>query len=341
MPIRADARHPDGHRVRRLPAGAVRGLAARAGAGRFPRAGRRPSDPVLLLSGEFDPVTPPRYGEAVARTLPNARHLVLRGQGHGVLGVGCTPRLLAEFLERADAGASRRALPRRARLRAAVRAARTAGIRERHAAACRDPRRGPAQGISHARRPRAAPSTASTFEAADGQITGLLGPERRRQDDDAAHALHADGARRGPRARRRCRPGGRPGARARRARRAARRARHLQAADRAREHRVLRRAARARRAHDRRSAPSGSARRSTCTTSSTAAPKGFRRAQRTKTAIARALVHDPRNVVLDEPTNGLDVMTTRALRDFLLGAARRGPLRAALEPHHAGGRAAL
>ena len=55
--------------------------------------------PVLLFSGEFDPVTPPRYGAEVARRLPDARHLVLRGQGHGVLGIGCTPRLLAQFLE--------------------------------------------------------------------------------------------------------------------------------------------------------------------------------------------------------------------------------------------------
>jgi len=45
--------------------------------------------------------------------------------------------------------------------------------------------------------------------------------------------------------------------------------------------------------------------------------EGFSQGQRTKTAIARALVHDPRNVILDEPTNGLDVMTTRALRAFL------------------------
>jgi sodium transport system ATP-binding protein len=45
--------------------------------------------------------------------------------------------------------------------------------------------------------------------------------------------------------------------------------------------------------------------------------EGFSQGQRTKTAIARALVHDPKNVVLDEPTNGLDVMTTRGLRDFL------------------------
>ena len=47
------------------------------------------------------------------------------------------------------------------------------------------------------------------------------------------------------------------------------------------------------------------------------ATEGFSQGQRTKTAIARALVHDPRNVILDEPTNGLDVMTTRGLRAFL------------------------
>ena len=45
--------------------------------------------------------------------------------------------------------------------------------------------------------------------------------------------------------------------------------------------------------------------------------EGFSQGQRTKTAIARAVVHDPRNVILDEPTNGLDVMTTRAMRGFL------------------------
>ena len=45
--------------------------------------------------------------------------------------------------------------------------------------------------------------------------------------------------------------------------------------------------------------------------------EGFSQGQRVKTAIARALVHDPRNVILDEPTNGLDVMATRAMRAFL------------------------
>ncbi|MDH5227753.1 MAG: alpha/beta hydrolase, partial [Gammaproteobacteria bacterium] len=61
--------------------------------------------PVLLLSGELDPVTPPRYGAEVQRALSQSRHFVLRGQGHTVMGVGCTPRLIAEFIERADARA--------------------------------------------------------------------------------------------------------------------------------------------------------------------------------------------------------------------------------------------
>lgn len=61
--------------------------------------------PVLLLSGEFDPVTPPRYGDDVAKALTNARHLTLRGQGHNVIGVGCAPKLVARFLDTLDAKA--------------------------------------------------------------------------------------------------------------------------------------------------------------------------------------------------------------------------------------------
>ncbi len=44
---------------------------------------------------------------------------------------------------------------------------------------------------------------------------------------------------------------------------------------------------------------------------------GFSQGERTKVALARALVHEPRNVILDEPTNGLDVMSTRAMRELI------------------------
>ncbi len=46
--------------------------------------------------------------------------------------------------------------------------------------------------------------------------------------------------------------------------------------------------------------------------------KGFSQGQRTKVSLARALVHDPQNVILDEPSNGLDVMATRSLRELIL-----------------------
>ena len=52
--------------------------------------------------------------------------------------------------------------------------------------------------------------------------------------------------------------------------------------------------------------------------------KGFSQGQRIKVALARALVHDPGNVVLDEPTNGLDVMAIRNLREMLLELKAQG-----------------
>ena len=45
--------------------------------------------------------------------------------------------------------------------------------------------------------------------------------------------------------------------------------------------------------------------------------EGFSQGERVKTALARALIHDPKNIILDEPTNGLDVMATRGLRRFM------------------------
>jgi sodium transport system ATP-binding protein len=52
--------------------------------------------------------------------------------------------------------------------------------------------------------------------------------------------------------------------------------------------------------------------------------KGFSQGQRIKVALARALVHDPGNIVLDEPTNGLDVMAIRNLREMLLALKQEG-----------------
>jgi sodium transport system ATP-binding protein len=45
--------------------------------------------------------------------------------------------------------------------------------------------------------------------------------------------------------------------------------------------------------------------------------EGFSQGQRVKVAIARAMVHEPQTVLMDEPSNGLDVMSTRALRDYI------------------------
>ncbi|MCW5845935.1 MAG: alpha/beta fold hydrolase [Anaerolineae bacterium] len=59
--------------------------------------------PALLLSGGADPVTPPAYAETVAATLPNSRHLVVPGYGHGVLAVGCMPRVVAQFIREGNA----------------------------------------------------------------------------------------------------------------------------------------------------------------------------------------------------------------------------------------------
>jgi pimeloyl-ACP methyl ester carboxylesterase len=73
--------------------------------------GTRPADfhhplktdkPVLLLAGQYDPVTPPRYADEVAKGLPHARVLNFRGQAHGVMTAGCGPQLIQDFIEQPD-----------------------------------------------------------------------------------------------------------------------------------------------------------------------------------------------------------------------------------------------
>ncbi len=58
--------------------------------------------PALLLSGEADPVTPPADAEHLAHGLAHVRHLVLAGEGHGQIGTGCVPALMAHFLDHPD-----------------------------------------------------------------------------------------------------------------------------------------------------------------------------------------------------------------------------------------------
>lgn len=59
--------------------------------------------PVLLLSGAYDPVTPPEWGERAAATLPNSRHLVFRATGHGVTATdGCALDTAGAFIEQPD-----------------------------------------------------------------------------------------------------------------------------------------------------------------------------------------------------------------------------------------------
>ena len=55
--------------------------------------------PVLLLSGDLDPVTPPSWADLARKTLSNARHVVVPGRGHNVTQVGCMPKLMASFVD--------------------------------------------------------------------------------------------------------------------------------------------------------------------------------------------------------------------------------------------------
>ncbi len=59
--------------------------------------------PTLLLSGNYDPVTPPIWGQHVASTLPNSRHIVVAGAHHGVTMQGCVSRLVQNFIEAGSA----------------------------------------------------------------------------------------------------------------------------------------------------------------------------------------------------------------------------------------------
>lgn len=61
--------------------------------------------PVLLLSGSADPITPPRYADQVAATLPNSLHIVAQDFGHGLINIQCIPDLMAQFFAEASTAA--------------------------------------------------------------------------------------------------------------------------------------------------------------------------------------------------------------------------------------------
>jgi pimeloyl-ACP methyl ester carboxylesterase len=66
----------------------------------------RSNAPVLIFSGNLDPVTPPKYAEEVAKHLPNSRHVIIPEAGHGVDGLtdsSCIDRIAIEFLDKGDA----------------------------------------------------------------------------------------------------------------------------------------------------------------------------------------------------------------------------------------------
>jgi len=58
--------------------------------------------PTLILSGQEDPITPPEYGSRAHDSLPDSLHLIGQGQGHGVVGRGCFPRLVTDFVDTAS-----------------------------------------------------------------------------------------------------------------------------------------------------------------------------------------------------------------------------------------------
>jgi pimeloyl-ACP methyl ester carboxylesterase len=65
----------------------------------------RSSAPVLIFSGNLDPVTPPKYAEEVARFLPNSRHVIIPEGGHGPFGLsdfGCVDRIAIDFMDQGD-----------------------------------------------------------------------------------------------------------------------------------------------------------------------------------------------------------------------------------------------
>ena len=119
--------------------------------------------PVLILSGQYDPVTPPAYGQEVLKSLSRARLLIAAGQGHAVTRRRLHPEADRRIHRSTGSRQARRALPERARDYAGVRGLqRCTAVIE-------------VQQLYKAFGDKIAVSDVS-FSARDGEITGLLGP---------------------------------------------------------------------------------------------------------------------------------------------------------------------
>ena len=264
--------------------------------------------PVLLLSGDLDPVTPPTWGESTAAHLPNARHFIVPGTGHIALGTGCGGRIVRDFIERgsaADLNTGCLASLKRPPFFLSPAGPDPDWITRMIAVENLRKRFGTVTAVDGV-----------TFTAKDGAVTGLLGPNGAgktttlrmlyalmRPDAGTIMVDDVDAVAEPQRAQSRL--GVLPDVSG------------LYPRLTPREHIEY---------YGHLQGLSGDALRArTAALVSTLdmtkildrRTQGFSHGERTKVALARALVHDPGNVLLDEPTNGLDVMSTRAVRDII------------------------
>ncbi len=195
------AHHARGHgarngepRVRVAPAvradEGLRVLAEGDRAGVVLRAGDARRCPVLLMSGDLDPVTPPTWAEQVKASLTNSRHVVVPGTGHGTITTGCGMRIAREFIEQGRRRRARHELRRRRSSGRRSSSRRRDPILAAPRAPANDPRRESPQAVrpGRGRRRRELHRRGRSGDRAARS-------ERRRQDDDVAHAVCVDAAR--------------------------------------------------------------------------------------------------------------------------------------------------
>ena len=300
--------------------------------------------PALVLSGDLDPVTPPSWGDAVVKSLSHGRHVTVPATGHGVISTACGMKLIQDFLDSASSASLDASCVRSVKrppffVTPAGPDPPPATLREPGARAWARPggRGRPMIRVEQLRKQFGTVTAVNgvSFTAENGAITGLLGPNGAgktttlrmlyavmRPDSGSIRVDDVDAIAEPQEAQGRL--GVLPDGFGLYPRLTARE--HLEyfgelhgiAGPQLRQRtRELLDLLDMNAIADRRTA-------------------GFSHGERTKVALARALVHSPQNVLLDEPTNGLDVMSTRAVRNDRPPAQGRGPLRRVLESRHAG-----